>query len=121
MKTTQNKAVNAYIALLKLYRMTLKGKTARDLYMLKSKLEPSWNFQRDEQEKYLQACNGTADENGTLKFNSIEDRDKFDEKVNEIAEVEVELDITPVQIKCDDVEISGADIEALIGFVDFVD
>lgn len=121
MKTTQHKAVNAYIALIKLSRATLKGRVARDLFMLKTKLEPSWNFQKEEQDKYIKEYNGTLDDDGNLRFSNQDDRDQFDKKINEIAEIETEFDIEPVQIKCDDIEISVSDIEALAGFVEFTD
>lgn len=101
--------------------MELPIKTAHAIYMMIKRLEPIYQcgvaLERDIRKNLNIFIDGDA-----MTYPSKEARDKYIEKMNELANMDVEFDVSPVRISIDDVNgqrITPSDIRALEGFVLF--
>lgn len=120
MKIKQSKTVAAYVSLIKLSKEMLPAKTAMDLFRLKGKLTPQWDFQREQEALYIgEYAMNDRPENETVRFESEELRNKFVKAMDDVGNTEVEIDFDPVQVELNDFKLSIGDIEALEGFVEF--
>ena len=119
----QNQVVRAYKALKKLANQELPIKISCKIHRLMVSIRPAWDFQLNEEEKILRRLNPQTMENGVLQFNSPEDAKEFRDKLDEIGSMDADdMDLHPIQIPIPDgAVISANDLEALEGFVDFVE
>ena len=122
MKMKQSKAVAAYISLIKISKEMLPAKTAMELFRLKGKLTPQWDFQREQEELYVDKY-AIKDQSGdgTIRFESEELRDKFTKAMSDVDNTDVDIEFDRVRVETKDFKLSISDIEALEGFVEFVD
>lgn len=63
----------------------------------------------------------TEEEDGRWKAKSLEDKAAFEQAVNELQEIEVELEIPVCTIRLSDVKISGFDVIALEKLIEFTE
>ena len=123
----QAKIIKAYKAINKLYDQQLPLTISHKLWMLRQKLEPTWEFQVDKEQEVIMAYSPVIAQDGAVTFNTQEDsvkcREEYEKVCKEIADIDVDLgDFQKIQIKLDDkLEISIEDIEALEDFVDFAE
>ena len=120
----QREINNAYPSIAKLLDARLPIKKARAIYEMYSLLEASYDFACREQQKYLDEYNITI-ENGLLRFhgeNKESDYAGFRQKLDDLLESDVNLDIKPVVITEEELgahRVSAIDIHNLNGFVFF--
>lgn len=123
MKITQGKAMAIIQAIDNVRKQAIPLEAAREIFRMKKALMSAQEFQYEQQDKYVKECNAHMDGNQVI-FETGEqgkrDREIFLNKMLELAQMEQEFDIAPIQIKCDQLEISVEDLEILDGVVDFI-
>lgn len=119
MKIKNFKIIKAYIALMKLENETLKVTEAMELFRLKKKLSDHFEFYRDQEKKYSEQYGDKVNEDGTIVFTDNNKKFEFVQKMNELNDMDIEIDIHEVSVTSNDINISMSDIEALDGFVKF--
>jgi len=119
MKTSQEKVLTAYAALMRI-RKTVKGKDALDLFHLKNQLQENIDFQSEEEMKLITEYGGTVTENGVILIADDGKKKAFTQAMIELRkmEIEVKADIPTVSLERNP-EITMEDIEQLDGFVNF--
>ena len=119
----QNQVIRAYNAMKKLANQELPIKISCKIHRLMVSIRPAWDFQLNEEDKILRRLNPTTLENGALQFNSPEDAKEFRDKLDEIGNMDTEdMDLHPIQLPIPEgALISANDLEALEGFVEFVE
>lgn len=123
----QFQIIKAYKAINKLYEKDLPVSISYKLFRIRSFLLPHWEFQQDKERSVFDKYSPTVDENGSLKFGTKEDGERFvaeyTKLCNELADIDVDTDdIEKVSIPMDiNLSLSVEDIEALQGFVEFVE
>lgn len=118
----QGKIIDAYKALNKLASCQLPIKTAFQLHKLRTALKPAWDFQCEEEGKLIERLNPSATSDGNLQFKCTKDKQEFLRVQKELAEQEQEIDFQPVTVGFSDgITLSANDIDALDGFVTFVE
>lgn len=119
---TQYKVNKAYPALIRLSEFKLPVKKAKGLYELTKKAEEHFQFAITEEHKYIEEFDGKENPDGTISFATQEGFGKYQEKMLELGELEIEWDIAPVSLSESDIgnqKISSSDINFLEGFVSF--
>jgi len=112
----------AYGALGRLASMQLPVRDSRNVYMLSKQLEDAYNFELEQEKKLLEKYHGVLDKQGGVTFSNTDDAQGFNEELNELHNIEVEVDFEPVTIQCDAMgnqTITPMDIACLDGFVLF--
>lgn len=118
----QVKIINAYRTLMNMAGETFPLPVAYKLYKLRKALEPQYDFQTEQERAAVEEFNGHFDdETKKIVFESVEVGEKFIKKLEELANMEVELEFEPVTINMNDIrmEITPNDIEKLDGFIIF--
>lgn len=115
----QAQIVTAYNIINKLSDKKINLSTAFQIYKLKNKLKEYYDFQFEEEKKLLDLYNGIID-NGSLNFSNQEDANKFVEEMQKIADIEQDLEISPVLLSCsENIQLSVNEIKQLEGFIVF--
>lgn len=115
----QAQIVTAYNIINKLSDKKINLSTAFQIYKLKNKLKEYYDFQFEEEKKLLDLYNGIID-NGSLNFQNQDDANKFVEEMQKIADIEQDLEISPVLLSCsEDIQLSVNEIKQLEGFIIF--
>ena len=126
-KTTQHHAVEAYKTLAKYSKENFENRTViLKLFHIKKALFEFWDFQVEQDQVILKACNGVSDSYGNVSFpEDTEDganMNKFKGMEADLAATEVEVDVEPVELKLNDVpKLTIEDVEALDGFISFIE
>lgn len=119
---TQYSVNKAYPALMHLSEFRLPIKKARSIYELTKEASNHFQFAVSEERKYISEFGGKENPDGTISFETQEGFGKYQEKIIELNELEIEWDVEPVVLNENDIKeqgISPADIHALEGFVVF--
>lgn len=118
----QRRIYEAYPALLKLSNQELPIREAWNVAKQLSQLKPFWEFQADEERKFI-ATRDHEFKDGGLWFKTIADKEAFNSRVNEILDLDQEVEIKPFKIIVnDDIRLTAQDVQALQGeFIDFVE
>lgn len=119
---TQFNVNKAYVVLAKISEFKLPVKKAYEIYKLAKTLEERYRFAVDEEKKYIEEFNGTINNDGTVSFENAEIYGAFQEKLSELNDMQVDIEITPVVLTEKDLgeqTISPSDIYNLEGFVTF--
>lgn len=130
----QSKIINAYKVLQQISAQPLPLPAAYKLHKLKTALQPQWDFQVNEEQKAISENGGTINPFGLLQFaddppagveaDETNDygkgREKFEAKLTELADLEVEVEYKPVKLdgKGNSLKLSINDLSALEGFVE---
>ena len=115
----QKQMVNAYITLVRLGGAPMSVKAAHDLYLLRKKLEPTYQFCVEQEQMIVEKYNGRA-VNGTITFSDEETVRHAHAALQELYDLEVEFESDAVTVKLDDIKggtLSVNDLETLEGFV----
>ena len=113
----------AYKTIGKMINMQLPVRTALDIYMMSKKMEDACNFALDQERKLIEKHGGVFMDDGSVDFGTTENADGFRKEIAELNELDIELDIKPVEIQCSSFEeqtLSPFDIACLDGFIRFV-
>lgn len=119
-KKTIREVLSAYVALNRV-RNKVKGKTALDLFLLKTAIKPNIDFMSEEEQKLVDQFGGAVTQTGMIIIADKVKRAEFQKARAELDDTECDIDTDPV---CVDLEmnpdITMEDIEQLTGFVEFV-
>ena len=114
MKTTQGKATQAYITLANMSARVLPANAAYRLYKLKKALKDTFDFQTEEERKYVRELGGEVTENGQIILTEKEKKEEFAQKRKELEAMEIELKIDIPTVSINDMkEASLLELEAL--------
>ena len=118
----QSEINKSYNALVRLSQVRLPIKTAFSVYQLVKKMEEPYKFALEEEKKLINKYNAEVKENGIISFSSAEDKDSFQNELQELNQLDHDIEIEPIVIKIEDLSeqtITPSDILALEGFVEF--
>lgn len=118
----QSKINNVYGALTKLAKMQLPARTAFGIYKLAKQIEEIYNFAVDQERKLIDKYHAVIQDDGTITFKSVEDKERFQAELSELNSLEHDIDVCKITIKIDDLgnqTLSMADIFALEDFITF--
>ena len=118
----QSEINKSYNALVRLSQVRLPIKTAFSVYQLVKKIEEPYKFALEEEKKLINKYNAEVKENGIISFSSAEDKDSFQNELQELNQLDHDIEIEPIVIKIEDLgeqTITPSDIFALEGFVKF--
>lgn len=117
----QNKIIKAYNVLDKMSQMQFSLKTSYNIMKLKKQLQTQYDFQSAEQQKAFDAFNGKISENNQLYFQNVEDMQAFSDKLNELADLDIDIDIKSIEIALtEEISITPQELQSLEGFVNFI-
>ena len=112
----------SYNALVRLSQVRLPIKTAFSVYQLVKKIEEPYKFALEEEKKLINKYNAEVKENGIISFSSAEDKNSFQNELQELNQLDHDIEIEPIVIKIEDLgeqTITPSDIFALESFVEF--
>lgn len=115
---------NAYDALGMMAAFKLPAKISYELWSLAKKLEPEKMFVEEKKKQLLSEYHGQVNERGYVQFPSHEEEQAFIDALNEVAGIDVDIDITPVEVPMaclNGIELAMSDIVKLEGFVRFTE
>lgn len=118
----QSEINKSYNALVRLSQVRLPIKTAFSVYQLVKKIEEPYKFAFEEEKKLINKYNAEVKENGIISFSSAEDKNSFQNELQELNQLDHDIEIEPIVIKIEDLgeqTITPSDILALEGFVEF--
>ena len=119
MKVKQEKAVQAYITILAIGKRPLNSFAAFKLFKLKKALQDSFEFQRQEEDKYIAEFEGVKNDNGSVNFPDSEKTKAFKQKQKELDEVEQDIAIDRMMFTLKELpELSIEQIEILDTFIE---
>lgn len=110
----QVRIVEAYKALTRIAGQDIPVKMAWAVAKQLNALKPFWQFQLDEERRFLESHSWKPHENGGFVFDNVDDAKTFNERMGEIAELEQDINIKPFTISVeDDIKISANDLNTL--------
>lgn len=118
----QKQMVNAYVTLVKFSGTKMPVQNAYKLYMLRKKIEPSYQFYAEQEQKIIEKYNGTVRER-SVSFVTAEDAKHASEEINELNIMEADIEFEPVTIDMEgikDMNITMEDVANLEGFAVFM-
>lgn len=116
---TQKQIINAYITLVRLSSTQMSIRAARDLYVLRKQLEPTYQFCAEQEHLIVSKYNGQT-VNGTIVFDDEESARKARQDLQDLHDLNVDLDFDAATINLNDIKdgvLSVNDMETLEGFV----
>ena len=119
---TQDKINKAYAAMQKLAECSLPIKKARALFSMIKLMETHYQFSLKEEEKYVAEFGGVPTDDGKVSFPDTESFAKFQEKMLELLNSEIEWEAKPITLSEADVanvKLSAVDILRLEDFIIF--
>ena len=118
-KTTMDKAFNAFITLSKM-RNKVKGMDALHLFHMKNVLMESVDFQNEEEVRLVEEHGGTITDNGTIIIADKGKREAYQKARKELGEMECDVQTDPVKVSLErNPDITMEEIELLQDFVIF--
>lgn len=118
----QEKVNRAYNSLSKLVEYNLPVKKAQGVYKLMKAVEEAYQFAANEERKYLSEYKGVIRDDNTISFETPTDCAAFQDKIEELNSIEVELEIEAVILTEQDIgeqKLTPMDIYNLEGFILF--
>ena len=118
----QSEINKSYNALVRLSQVRLPIKTAFSVYQLVKKIAEPYKFALEEEKKLISKYNAEVKENGIISFSSAEDKNSFQNELQELNQLDHDIEIEPIVIKIEDLgeqTITPSDIFALEDFVEF--
>lgn len=118
-----NQMLNALPVLQKIMELKLPIKKAYKIYNLAKSIEDKRQFFIQEEKKLINKFNAEILENGTIKFNSVEDQMTFSQEHEDLMNYEIE-ELGAIELNfedLDDVEFTPRDFMTLEGVINFVE
>lgn len=117
----QSQIVNAYKVLENMSKQTMPIKTAYAIHKLRGKLKPAFDFQAERETLLIEKLNPEI-KDGRLFFKTVEDAKEWNTELAGIAEIDSDIEFEKITITMsDNINLTPNDIEALDGFVDFIE
>lgn len=119
----QIQLVEAYKTLKKMANIPMDITTSFKLMKLKKRLEEYYQFEEQEEMKMFNEFHGELINDGrSMQFPTQEDANAFSKKWQELKDMEVEIEIEPIPVMLDqDIRLTIQDMEALDGFIQFIE
>ena len=130
MKVKQGTVVAAYKALDKIMAQNTTLPVSKKTFDMQRKLQAAWDFEVREEEK-IAARHPNVDPGNVsiqvppndeeIKKERMAELDSFVKEIEELSEMEAEIEIEPftIYMSAEAIRLSGNDIKALQGFIDF--
>lgn len=125
----QSQCVQAYIALSKIMEQDTSLLTARKVFSMVHLLQPSWDFQGQQERKIIERHPDVDPRNSSVTCPTdnkeeadrlLAELDSYTKELEELGQMEQNLKIEPFSIPLsENIKIAGKDIKALEGFVTF--
>lgn len=117
----QGKIIAAFRTINRLAGEQLPLPYAYGIWKMREKLTTQWKFQAEQERKLMDELHGTPKEDGTVLFPTPNETKEFVDRMQELADMDVDIEIEPVKIDMAkaNMEISGEEIGKLDGFVIF--
>ena len=118
----QYKINNAYPILAKIINFDLPIYKAKEIYLLIKKIEEHYKFALEHEKKIIKDCSGVIQDDGSIKFDTPENAQLFKQKSEELYNMEVDIDFSPIHLNYDDVrdqKLKPIDIFNLEDFIVF--
>ena len=100
----QGKVNELYKGLKTLSGINMPIKTAWTVYATMKKLDPHIEFSMEQEKKLYEETGVQALDNGVLQFKDAESRDKFQQKMLEIVDRDVDVELDEISIPLADVD-----------------
>ena len=115
----QERIVQAYRVIMKLAGEQLPLPVSFGLYKLRKQLEPHFDFQVEQEQKYIETIGAQISPDGVIQFTNNQQRAQYVQRFHELSNMDVDIAVTPVTIDSGTVSISLSmnEIESLDGFV----
>lgn len=120
MKIEHYKVMAAIKALYDIGDKELPASVSFNLFKIRRKLMPVYEFQAEEENK-LVAKYGVDDGNGKKQIKSVEGKMALEKFINEINSQMEEIDYEPVDMKLPDINMSIDQFEVLSNFINFTE
>lgn len=121
----QEKIYLAYSIIAALRQFNHTPEVAYKLFKLNRTLKPIYDFQLEQRQNLFKSIKPKKVEGTQIEFENEEDCAAFKAKQQEIAELEADIEITPVKIPLSqlnpDTKLYPDDFEVLEGIIDFED
>lgn len=120
----QKEAIEAYGAILRLSEISLPLRDAYNVFCMRRKLEPIYQFEMEREKKLLDELHGDITPDGSIHFGDMESYMEFNKKIAEMGDMEIDVEHDVIQIKIDNLkntEMKPADINRLYGFIEFIE
>lgn len=130
MRVKQGAVVMAYKALDKIMAQNTTLPVSKKTFDMQRKLQAAWDFQIREEEKIaarhpnVNAASASVQvppNDEEIKKERMAELDSFVREIEELSEMEADIDIEPftIYMNAEAIRLSGNDIKALQGFIDF--
>lgn len=113
MTITQGQAINAFRVLCKLENQDMDGQYALAVFKAKKALEPQCQFQDMEERKYVKSLGCSVSDDGQIEFKDDVSKAEYIKKVNELAKLEIDVDIDKKKLDISGLKLSAMDIAVL--------
>lgn len=118
----QSKITQACKVLNSLSEQRLPLPVSYQIMKLRKALQTAWEFQIQEEQRIFSLFPPVSFENNQYKFKTPEDAQGFKEAFSELAEMENDIEFTPLNLPLmNEMSLSAKDIEALQDFVFFTE
>lgn len=126
----QGKIIQAYKALDGIMAQRVTLPVAKSIFDMQRKMQNAWDFQIQEENKIAERHPNVNPREGSVKYDQSNEEDKkeklaeldsFIRELTELADMDTALEIEPIviHISMENIKMSGNDIKALNGFVNF--
>ena len=119
-----NQFIKIYNSIINISKISFPIQQSYQIYLLNQEFKKHYNFLLEKEKQLFEQYNVEVDENGAVKFQSDEDAQNFEQKYNELYQLELDFSIEkPVEINIKDldkeIKISSQEIENLSQFIVF--
>ena len=119
-----NQFIKIYNSIINISKINFPIQQSYQIYLLNQEFKKHYNFLLEKEKQLFEQYNVEVDENGAIKFQSDEDAQKFEQKYNELYQLELDFSIEkPIEINIKDldkeIKISSQEIENLSPFIIF--
>lgn len=90
---TQAQAIEVYKTVRKLETQDMPGEYADVLFNIRKALEPRYQFQNEQEMKFVNSNGCTLTDTGEIHFKSEDDKQAYIKKLEEIGSIEIDLQI----------------------------
>ena len=119
-----NQFIKIYNSIINISKINFPIQQSYQIYLLNQEFKKHYNFLLEKEKQLFEQYNVEVDENGTVKFQSDEDAQNFEQKYNELYQLKLDFPIEkPIEINIKDldkeIKISSQEIENLSQFIIF--
>ena len=118
----QAKVIKLHQVIEKLSKQDLPLPESYKLFKLRKQLQPAIDFRMEQEEKLFEKHRIVEQKGGSVRFATTEDAAAVEKALKEMAEMEIDVDITPITLRMiDTITISAEELEALEGVIEWSD